>query len=407
VIVVRHGERLDYLCRDKPKSVGLPSVNWAQQCCDDEPYNPPLTMAGIRQAQALGQALHSHIDTYELPTIPNHTIPHIYSSPLLRCVLTSSALVQGFNTTKEAAGAKSKSSASTTTSGEGKRDANDVDANTKTNTNFTAPNNNNKKTTTRIKVEQGLVESSNEDWYRSWCLPNSESSWGFGKNPQTWGAQHISVHNVDLTTIHPKAKVPMVQLFDSVTRIAVAHRQHNAFLQSLLWKEDGQDDFQEWKPEHLAKVAKLYSSSPDDNDNAKINQHTADEHLDVDVDAKSLVPISGDYQWGQFETASDQCDRLEQVAHTVARMYPNETVILVSHGGPVTHLFERLTGRPFHEFGPSKYTCCSIYVHTTTNGSTSEDTNDGNGDIVTWKDVLVNDTSHLEDPNAGAIDYVT
>ena len=83
IIVIRHGERLDYVCRDSGK-------NWIPT--SPEPWNPPLTRQGLEQAQSLGRMLHEHIQTYNLPP----TISHVYSSPLLRCVQTAAETIKSY-----------------------------------------------------------------------------------------------------------------------------------------------------------------------------------------------------------------------------------------------------------------------------------------------------------------------
>eukprot|EP00041_Stephanoeca_diplocostata_P012011 m.199071 g.199071 ORF g.199071 m.199071 type:complete len:215 (+) comp18774_c0_seq3:145-789(+) len=134
VVVIRHGERLDYTCRDA-------GVNWIPTT--SEPWNPPLTRNGLHQAFSVGEMLHQHIEVHDLP----RTFKHVYSSPLLRCVQTSAALIQGFESTSSA-----KANPTDTLAGPMRK----------------------------VKVEHGLIESLNESWYRSWCLPASDSTWGFG-----------------------------------------------------------------------------------------------------------------------------------------------------------------------------------------------------------------------------------
>lgn len=59
----------------------------------------------------------------------------------------------------------------------------------------------------------------------------------------------------------------------------------------------------------------------------------------------------------------------------------DETILCVSHGGPVTHLYEQLTSNDWSQHGESSYTCISIYVQEEEGGE--------------WKPLVVNDSSHL------------
>jgi broad specificity phosphatase PhoE len=47
---------------------------------------------------------------------------------------------------------------------------------------------------------------------------------------------------------------------------------------------------------------------------------------------------------------------------TVSKLsQPGTTVLMVSHGGPVTHLYEEMTGNDWSMHGESSYCCCNIY----------------------------------------------
>jgi broad specificity phosphatase PhoE len=120
VVVVRHGERLDYVLRDSGQ-------NWI--ATSDRPWDPPLTDRGHEQAHALGNALPEILRALKLPPIAA-----IYASPFWRCRQTAAGLI-------------------------GHVQQEDL----------------------RVQVELGLAESMNENWYRSWAIPGSDGTWGFQK----------------------------------------------------------------------------------------------------------------------------------------------------------------------------------------------------------------------------------
>jgi broad specificity phosphatase PhoE len=122
VVVIRHGERLDYVMRDDGR-------NWIPT--SDRPWDPPLTQRGHEQAYALGQALPKILEDLKLPPIAA-----IYSSPFWRCRQTAAGLLLG--------------------------GGQHVDCR-------------------RVQVELGLAESMNENWYRSWAVPGTDGTWGYRK----------------------------------------------------------------------------------------------------------------------------------------------------------------------------------------------------------------------------------
>lgn len=118
VVVVRHGERLDYIMRDRGE-------NWIPTT--DRPWDPPLTEYGHKQAKDLGEALPGMLEELNLPPIAA-----VYSSPFWRCRQTSAGLATTDSTLK-------------------------------------------------VQVELGLAESMNQNWYRSWALPGTDGTWGYKK----------------------------------------------------------------------------------------------------------------------------------------------------------------------------------------------------------------------------------
>ena len=87
VLIARHGERVDYVTRDA-------GGNWPRGAA--EPWNPSLTEAGARQAQALGRAIVRHCGAHALPPVSR-----VYCSPLLRCLQTAAAACDGMNRSAE------------------------------------------------------------------------------------------------------------------------------------------------------------------------------------------------------------------------------------------------------------------------------------------------------------------
>eukprot|EP00980_Cylindrotheca_fusiformis_P015087 scaffold4157_cov136-Cylindrotheca_fusiformis.AAC.37 len=118
VVVVRHGERLDYTMRDRGE-------NWIPTT--DRPWDPPLTDNGRKIANALGVALPEILESLKLPPIGA-----VYSSPFHRCRQTASELC--------------------------------------------ALNDN-----VKVRVEPALCESISENWFRSWASSGTDGSWGYGK----------------------------------------------------------------------------------------------------------------------------------------------------------------------------------------------------------------------------------
>lgn len=176
-----------------------------------------------------------------------------------------------------------------------------------------------------IRVEEGLAESANASWYASWCLPGADSTWGYRLvNPD---GSLVHLHEIDATKIHDAAKMPVQDLFD-------------------------------WK------------TTLDKKDDSSLKA--------MDFSHKSLSNLPAPYCWGHFETRNDQKERIYHTIDLLAKK--GESIICVSHGRPVTHLYERLTGNSRSVHGESSYTCFSIYVQ------------DDGGQ---WQPLVVNDSKHL------------
>jgi broad specificity phosphatase PhoE len=240
VVVVRHGERLDYVMKDR-------GLNWIPSTT--RPWDPPLTDNGKAQAKALGTELPTMLSKLDLPPISN-----VYSSPFYRCRQTAAGLCE--------------SSASL-----------------------------------KVKVELGLSESINQNWFRSWALEGTDGTWGFGKS------EIPDANDLEPKTLHPLSQQPVQPL--------------------LNWKDGPTNEELEPKMdknyESKSSITEKYSLRPPIFENHKIQQRRMHETLNLLI-------------------ASD-----------------NNTIVLVSHGGPVTHLFESLTGKKWNVHGTSRYCCYSIY----------------------------------------------
>lgn len=210
VVVVRHGERLDYVLRDAGQ-------NWIPT--SDRPWDPPLTENGHQQARALGDALPGILNELQLPPVAA-----IYTSPFWRCRQTAVGLASDNGL--------------------------------------------------KIKVELGLSESMNENFFRSWAVPGTDGSWGYQK-------QEVPLSQLDVATLHPASTQPVQAVLD-------------------------------WR---LAPVDETIKEKMDDN-------HVSKSSLDTPY---SLHPPN-------FESFNMQRNRMKATMELLSDDHPNETIVLVSHG---------------------------------------------------------------------------
>ena len=209
VVVVRHGERLDYVMRDAGQ-------NWIPT--SQRPWDPPLTERGIQQAKALGDALPKILEGINVPSVAA-----VYSSPFLRCQQTAIGL----------AGTKVK-----------------------------------------VKVELGLSESMNENWYRSWAIPGTDGTWGYKK-------QEIPLSQLDVSTLHPSATKSLDEILD--------------------WKQANLDEASASQMDH--------------------------EHV-----SKSSIDRSYSLHPPHFESFKMQRERMKDTLELLSNDHTDETFVLVSHG---------------------------------------------------------------------------
>lgn len=219
--------------------------NWIKN--SERPWDPPLTEKGTQQAKALGIALPKILQSLNLPPIAA-----IYSSPFYRCRQTALGLKES-------------------------------------NQNL------------RVRVELGLSESINENWFRSWAVQGTDGTWGYMKKEQP---------ELDPDTLHSASKKPV---------------------QPLLEWENGPAD-------------------------PITNAHIDKKHV-----SKSSINAPYCLHPPKFESFRMQRNRMHETINLLSGDHVNETIIMVSHGGPVTHLYESLTGNKWNVHGESKYCCYSIY----------------------------------------------
>ncbi len=181
----------------------------------------------------------------------------------------------------------------------------------------------------KIKIEPGLAESFNESWYLSWAIPGSDGTWGYRPDGVT-----RATHVIHPDTLHPSAKVPVKEL--------------------LQWK-------------HLTSKEDVGLV----------------ENIDEAYESKTSVTNPYTFFPKNLESSEDQRKRMLHAVEEV--MEPGKTILLVSHGGPVTHLYEELTGNPWHAHGPSTFCCYSIYKHRPANGNSS------------WEAIVVNESKYLHE----------
>ena len=295
LVAARHGEREDYIQRDAGE-------NWIATA--DRPWDPPLSSAGQQQVRDLGRRIARSLVEHGLPPVSV-----VYASPLLRCCQTAAGAILGL---EDEAG-----------------------------TDLAA------QSPLQINIEHGIVESLCEKWYRSWSLPGADGTWGYcPAKPIVDGG---SVWDVDVTTLHPKARVPAHELFLPPTDMEAILRQ---------------------------TCGEAIQSRSTDIVNASYTN--------------SAVPLTDEFCWGRFESRKMQLARAKTLADTLAARHPTETILLLSHGSPVTHIFEVVSGKDWTVHGVSGYASFSTYQH-----ESVEKTN------VCWKEaIVVNNSTHKLDENS-------
>jgi broad specificity phosphatase PhoE len=200
----------------------------------------------------------------------------------------------------------------------------------------------------KVRVEFGLTESLNQSWYRSWALLHlSDTTWGFVPPGPKRELDEYEPHE-----LHPSSQIPAEQLLD---------------WKSVLTHSISDDD--------LASNAKL---------------------LDLqDMDYVSSTRIEKKFALKPtclLESKREQEDRMysvlkDKVEHCIKEGL-TRTLLMVSHGGPVTHLYSKLTGYGWHCHGESKY--CSYTIYQFDSGNLV-------GGTPLCTTLLVNESKYLDD----------
>lgn len=276
LIIARHGARLDYEARDA-------GWNWTQS--SDRPHDPPLSETGHTQARALGDKIDMLLKEQNLKDV---RVRYVYSSPLLRCCQTASGAMSRLKEIYELQKGHNLNVA----------EEEEIDACL--------------DGLSRLRVEHGLMESVSLSWYSSWCLPQSDSTWGFHQKIAGWNE-------------------------DSVQEAVSKNIVHNLALcevsETLL------------SPEALIKQNGMRSLSIE-----------TDHEQVFDLNSKS-------YTWGSFESRHDNNERMKRIAQELLSRHPHECILLISHGGPTTHMYEALTQSSFDSVPLCRYTGTSIYIN--------------------------------------------
>ncbi|GMH53142.1 hypothetical protein TrRE_jg9061 [Triparma retinervis] len=154
-----------------------------------------------------------------------------------------------------------------------------------------------------LNIEVGLVESINEDWYRSWGAPGADSTWG--GPPTCRKGTPVDVSDMD--------------------------------------------------PRVLEPAGSLYNTTEMMNSYDTVRAPVLGDH-DVMFDATP-------YNWNNLETKKNQHTRLRSVVEGLAKKHLGESLVVCSHGGPCTHIYEELTGERWEQAGPCGYTAISVYEY--------------------------------------------
>mmetsp|Transcript_4994 Transcript_4994/g.8669 ORF Transcript_4994/g.8669 Transcript_4994/m.8669 type:complete len:266 (-) Transcript_4994:909-1706(-) len=255
VIIVRHGERQDYV-----------DATWVKRA--DRPWDPPLTPQGKMQAKAAGKRIRDEITR-------DHGVPkptRVYCSPFTRCVETAAEIANELGVVE-------------------------------------------------LRVEYGLAEDLCENFFRSWCLPESNGSWG--------GPNRGTAVDAD-TKMHPKALEDFGELI-----------LNPATLKDL--------------------VSPL-----------------------VDTEYAPFHTLQGKgFKWGNCEEREALVDRLRAVCAHLHQQAKEESIVLVTHGGPLMMLSNalQLNGGKTKAKGRCGYTGLTVCIPTP------------DGD---WAGPIVADHSHID-----------
>ena len=203
----------------------------------------------------------------------------------------------------------------------------------------------------RICVEPNLRETAGEDWFRSWAVPGANGTWG---GPETCRA------GVEPASLRPEAETPS---------------------NGSRWDWLTPDT-----PELTRRVESAEAGSI----------ATVAARLDAGYQPFSFgSPMGGEgFSWGSFESEEMQVARLGRFFDHVSAAHPNETVLLVSHGGPSASLFRH--SQRFQPPAEGWKVCkfCGLYAVQRLSA----------GDDAEWTALLEADHEHLAEVPSAAVD---
>ena len=122
---------------------------------------------------------------------------------------------------------------------------------------------------------------------------------------------------------------------------------------------DGTWGFSEGLPSHMYNKTNLHPASTKPVQELLVDWKT-DTALDLQYEMRTTIDTP--YCFANpavLETRQEQRSRMKQAVNIISEC--GTTTMLVSHGGPVTHLYEELTGNSWTKHGESTYCCYSIY----------------------------------------------
>lgn len=200
----------------------------------------------------------------------------------------------------------------------------------------------------KVRIELGLTESLNQSWYRSWALSGlSDTTWGFvAPGPRR------ELSDYGTSELHPSSQVPAQNILN-------------------------------WKDVTTQPLSDLHEKS-----NALLLKHQ-DTAYESSTDIEKEFALKPNVV---LESKTEQEDRMYQVLEkkvaSCTEDGTSQTLLMVSHGGPVTHLYTKLTGNNWHSHGESKYCCYSIYQFESTESI---------GGLSSCQPLLVNQSSYLDE----------
>ncbi|CAD7969448.1 unnamed protein product [Amoebophrya sp. A120] len=420
IVIVRHGERLDY-----------EDSTWVLSRSSDPestPYDPPLTDRGFQMARQAGREiaklLQEVVEKKTDKTCAARPL-RIITSPLLRCVQTSCGLREGLLNLKERGQL-------------GTREAGDDVGNDNTREGEVGtPSGSSCSRPIPFHCSLALTEVAMDKWYLAWCVPNqSDGSWGgpYGfKLPS-------SEEEKNALNLHPAATAPIGKLlqkcvkenFLSAIRTAggravgveqgeqagVASGRHQVegppgrpSKSSCYWLDrDGpyqdvdaalpSDDFQrvntftkDGTNNKVILTRELTAESRKICREQISEGTTVDHHIgceegkkrsrDADLQgAAVMIPFAcqssfeAAYNLFSPETSRELKQRMKNFVAELETRFPNETLILCTHGGPTSAAVTALSGA----HGEQGYTSINVLVPKERNVSASSPSSAGDTD---------------------------